>query len=92
MAYDWLAAQCDVIEVDFQKVDIHTGDKWLIYDIKRHRDNQFQRLNPPVEFASWLSRSDIRGSRWYHVESDILKEGPVTKTSWEVRYYRTQNA
>ena len=61
MAYDWLGAQWDVIEVDFQKVDIHTGDKWLIYDIKRHRDNQFQRLNPPVEYASWLSRCDIKG-------------------------------
>ena len=25
------------------------------------------------------------------VESDILKEGPGTKTSWEVRYCRTPN-
>ena len=23
-----------------------------------------------------------KGVRWYHVESDILKEGPGTKTSW----------
>ena len=27
----------------------------------------------------------------YHVESDILKEGPWTKTSWGVRDRRTPN-
>ena len=25
-----------------------------------------------------------KGIRWHHVESDILKEGPEAKTSWEV--------
>ena len=24
-----------------------------------------------------------KGVRWHHVESDILKEGPGTETSWE---------
>ena len=26
---------------DFQKVDQHTGGKWLIHGTKRHKDNQF---------------------------------------------------
>ena len=26
-----------------------------------------------------------KGVIWHHVESDVLKEGPVAKTSWEVR-------
>ena len=29
--------------------------------------------------------------RWHHVESDILKEGPGTETSWEVGDCRTPN-
>ena len=28
-----------------------------------------------------------KGIRWHHFESDILKEGPGTETSWEVRVY-----
>ena len=30
-----------------------------------------------------------KGVQWHHVESDSLKEGPGTKTSWEVRDCRT---
>ena len=26
-------------KLDFQKVDHHTGGKWLIHDTKRHKDN-----------------------------------------------------
>ena len=38
-------------ELDFQKVDQHTGGKWLIHGTKRRKDNQLQRskenmLNP----------------------------------------------
>ena len=32
------------LEFDFQKVDQHAGGKWLIYDTKRRKDNQLQRL------------------------------------------------
>ena len=32
------------LKVDFQKVDQHTRDKWLIFDTKRHKDNQLQSL------------------------------------------------
>ena len=37
--------------------------------------------------GKWL----IHDTKWHHVESDILKEGPGTETSWEVRDYRTPN-
>ena len=26
-------------KLDFQKMDQHTGDKWLIHGTKRHKDN-----------------------------------------------------
>ena len=32
------------LKVDFQKVDQHTGGKWLIHDTKRRKDNQLQSL------------------------------------------------
>ena len=31
----------------FQKVDQHTGGKWLIHDTKRRKDNQLQSLKLP---------------------------------------------
>ena len=30
--------------LDFQKVDQHTGGKWLIHGTKRRKDNQLQSL------------------------------------------------
>ena len=30
-----------------QKVDQHTGGKWLIYGTKHHKDNQLQSLELP---------------------------------------------
>ena len=35
-------------KLDFQKVDKHTGGKWLIHGTKRRKDNQLQSLE------SWL--------------------------------------
>ena len=35
-------------KLDFQKVDQHTGGKWLIHDTKRRKDNQLQSLELPV--------------------------------------------
>ena len=60
-------------------VDQHAGGKWLIHETKRHKDNQLPSLKLP-----WVARCDIKGS-------DILKEGPGTKTSWEVRDCRRPN-
>ena len=35
-------------KLDFQKVDQHTGGKWLIHDgIKHHKENQLQSLELP---------------------------------------------
>ena len=34
-------------KLDFQKVDQHTGGKWLIHDSKRRKDNQLQSLEFP---------------------------------------------
>ena len=32
---------------DFQKVDQHTGGKWLIHGTKRRKENQLQSLKLP---------------------------------------------
>ena len=38
-------------ELDFKKVDQHTGGKKLIHGTKRRKDNQLQSLNLPC----WIS-------------------------------------
>ena len=38
-------------KLDFQKVDQHTGGKWLIHGTKRRRDNQLQSLDPPCRIS-----------------------------------------
>ena len=38
-------------KLDFQKVDQHTGDKWLIHDTKRRKDNQLQSLELPCRIS-----------------------------------------
>ena len=30
------------LKIDFQKVEQHAGDKWLIHDTKRREENQLQ--------------------------------------------------
>ena len=35
-------------KLDFQKMDQHTGGKWLIHGNKRIKDNHLQSLEPPV--------------------------------------------
>ena len=37
--------------LDFQKGDQHTGGKWLIHGTKRHKDNQFRRLELPCRIS-----------------------------------------
>ena len=36
-------------KLDFQKVDRHTGGKWLIHGTKRRKDNQLQSLDTIVK-------------------------------------------
>ena len=38
-------------QLDFQKVDRHTGDKWLIHGTKRRKDNQLQSLEFPYRIS-----------------------------------------
>ena len=47
------------------------------------RTISYKAWNSPAEYPHWV------GVRWHHVESDTLKEGPGTETSWEVRDCRT---
>ena len=39
------------LKIDFQKVDKHTGGKWLIQDTKRRKDNQLQSLKLPCRIS-----------------------------------------
>ena len=38
-------------KLDFQKVDQHTGGKWLIQGTKRHKDYQLQSLEYPCRIS-----------------------------------------
>ena len=38
-------------KLDFQKVDQHTGGKWLIHGTKLHKDNQLQSLELPCRIS-----------------------------------------
>ena len=79
------------LNIDFQKVDQHAGGKWLIHDTKRRKDNKLQSLKLPCGISRLSSLMWHKGVRCHHVESDILKESPGTKTSWEARDCRTPN-
>ena len=39
------------LKLDFQKVDLHTGGKWLIHGTKRRKDNQLQSLELPCRIS-----------------------------------------
>ena len=43
------------LKVDFQKVDQHTGGKWLIHDPKWRKDNQKQILKLPCRVSKLSS-------------------------------------
>ena len=38
-------------KLDSQKVDQHTGGKWLIHGTKRRKDNQLQSLELPCRIS-----------------------------------------
>ena len=38
-------------KLDFQKVDQHTGGKWLIHCTKSRKDNQLQSLDLPCRIS-----------------------------------------
>ena len=50
-------------KLDFQKVDQHTGGKWLIHGTKRRMDNQLQSLELPCRNPSRECKHDIKESK-----------------------------
>ena len=38
-------------KLDVQKMDQHTGGKWLIHGTKRHKDNHLQSLELPCRIS-----------------------------------------
>ena len=44
-----------VFKIDFQMVDKHAGDKWLIHDTKRRKDNQLHSLKLPCRVSKMSS-------------------------------------
>ena len=43
------------LKVDFQKVDKHTGGKWLFHATGRHKDTQLQNLKPHCRISKLSS-------------------------------------
>ena len=39
------------LKLDFQKLDQHTGGKWLIHGTKRRKNNQLQSLKLPCRMS-----------------------------------------
>ena len=71
-------------QLDFQKVDQHTGGKWLILGTNRHKNNQLQ-------YPSRECKHNIRESEGnLHVQSNIQGECPGAETSRELRSRRTR--
>ena len=54
-------------------MDQHTGGKWLIHGTKRHKDNQLQSLELPVEYPSRECKHDIKESKG-NMFNPIFKE------------------
>ena len=43
------------LKFEFQKLDQHAGDKWLIHDTKHRKDNQLQSLKLPYRISKLSS-------------------------------------
>ena len=54
-------------------MDQHTGGKRLIHGTKRHKDNQLQSLELPVEYPSRECKHDIKESK-RNMFNPIFKE------------------
>ena len=57
------------LQLDFQKVDQHTGGKWLIHGTKRRKDDQLQSLELPCREC----KHDIKESKG-NMFNPIFKE------------------
>ena len=61
------------IKLDFQNVDQHTGDKWLIHSTNAARTISCKAWNSPVEYPSRECKYDIRDSKG-NMFNPIFKE------------------
>ena len=61
-------------------MDQHTGGKWLIYGTKRHKDNQLQSLELPVEYPRRECEHDIKESEG-NMFNPIFKENVQGQTN-----------
>ena len=50
------------LKLNFQKVDQHTGGKYLIHGTKRRKDNQLQSLELPWKYPSMECKHGIKES------------------------------
>ena len=50
-------------KLDFQKLDQHAGDNWLIHGTKRHKTISSKAWNSPVEYPCRECKHDIKESK-----------------------------
>ena len=73
-------------KLDFQKVDQHTGGKWLIHSTKYRKDHQLIKAwNSPVEYISRESKHNIK-------ESEGNMFNPIFKGNVQGRKHRSRRA
>ena len=53
-------------KLDFQKVDQHTGSKWLIHGTKRHKDTYIPVFF--IQFPSDVKEAIVNTSQWHLIE------------------------
>ena len=63
-----------VFQIDFQKVDQHSGGKWLIHDTKVATTISCKAWNSPAEYPSWVARCDIKASDGTMVNPTLWKK------------------
>ena len=51
-----------LFEIDFQKLDQHTGDKWLIHGTKHRRTISWKAWNSHVEYRNWEHKFHMKDS------------------------------
>ena len=68
-------------KLDFQKVDQHTGGKWLFHGTKCHKGDQLQSLELPcsIQYSRRMSRGrNIQGVVHLQNQTYLCKESLLT--------------
>ena len=85
----YLQTQCH-FKLDFQKVNPHTGDMWLILTTEHLKDNQLQTWNSPVDFPSIYSTRDIKSDNYHPNKTEGFKD-LMLLIQWQNHKSGTQN-